>query len=81
MCQTGKCVVVQGLKVVLIMNLIIIDRSRIIQAFRFKEISKYDDGSQLMSAAKLCLEEAVQYCGVLCRILIKQFVGALDKHF
>ena len=80
MCQTGKCVVVQGLKVVLIINLIIIDHSRIIQAFRFIEISKYGDGSQLMSAAKLCLE-AVQYCGVLCRMLIKQFVGALDKHF
>ena len=27
-----------------------------IQAFRFIEISKYDDGGQLMPAAKLCLE-------------------------
>ena len=30
-----------------------------IQAFRFIEISKYDDGGQLMTAANLCLE-AVQ---------------------
>ena len=27
-----------------------------IQAFRFIEISKYDDGGQLMTAANLCLE-------------------------
>ena len=39
----------------LIINLIIIDLSRIRQAFRFIEISKYVDGSQLVSAAKLCL--------------------------
>ena len=30
-----------------------------IQAFRLREISKYDDGGQLMSAAKLCLEAVV----------------------
>ena len=48
--------VAQGLKVVVIINLIIIDHSRMIQAFRLREISKYDDGGQLMSAAKLCLE-------------------------
>ena len=59
MCQTDKCVVAQGLKVVFIINLIIIDHLRMILAFRFIEISKYDDGSQVMSAAKLCLE-AVQ---------------------
>ena len=56
MCQTDKCVVAQGLKVVLIINLIIIDHLRMTQAFRFIEISKYDDGGQLMSAAKLCLD-------------------------
>ena len=56
MCQTDKYVVAQGLKVVLIINLIIIDNSRMIQAFRFIEISKYDDGGQVMSAGKLCLE-------------------------
>ena len=60
MCQIDKCVVAQGLKVVLIINLIIIDNSRMIQAFRFIEISKYDDGGQLMSAAKLCLEAVPQ---------------------
>ena len=27
-----------------------------IQAFRFIEISKYDDGGQLMTTANLCLE-------------------------
>ena len=56
MCQTDKCVVAQGLKVVFIINLIIIDHSIMIQAFRFIEISKYDDGGQLMTAANLCLE-------------------------
>ena len=49
MCQTDKCVVAQGFKVVLIINLIIIDHSRMIQGFRFIEISKYDDDGQLMS--------------------------------
>ena len=39
--------VAQVLKVVVIINLIIIDHSRMIQAFRFIEISKYDDGDQL----------------------------------
>ena len=43
--------VAQGLKVVFIINLIIIDHSIMIQAFRFIEISKYDDGGQLMTAA------------------------------
>ena len=56
MCQTDKCVVAQGLKVVFIINLIIIDHSIMIQAFRFIEISKYDYGGQLMTAANLCLE-------------------------
>ena len=53
--------VAQGLKVALIINLIIIDHSRMTQAFRFIESSKYDDGGQLMTAADLCLE-AVLVC-------------------
>ena len=65
MCQTDKCVVAQGLKVVFIINLIIIDHSIMIQAFRFIEISKYDDGGQLMAAANLCLE-AVKLLGKIC---------------
>ena len=56
MCQTDKCVVAQVLKVVLIINLIIIDHSRMIQSFKLIEIGKYDDGGQLMSIAKLCIE-------------------------
>ena len=56
MCKTDKCVVAQGLKVVFIINLIIIDHSIMIQAFRLIEISKCDDGGQLMTAANLCLE-------------------------
>ena len=60
MCQTDKSVVAQGLKVAFIISLIIIDHSIMIYAFRFIEISKYDDGGQLMTAANLCLE-AVQY--------------------
>ena len=42
----------QGLKVVLIINLIIIDHSRMIQAFRFIEISKYD-GGQVMPRSNI----------------------------
>ena len=42
-----------------IINLIITNHSRMMQAFRFIESSKYDDGGQLMPAAMLCLE-AVQ---------------------
>ena len=34
-------------------NLIIIDHSRMIQAFRFIEISKYDDGGQLTTRGQL----------------------------
>ena len=59
MCQTDKCVVAQGLNVVFIINLIIIDHSIMIQAFRFIKISKYDDGGQLMTAANLCLEAVI----------------------
>ena len=59
MYQTDKCVVAQILKVVVTINLIIIDHSRMIQAFRFI-ILKYDDGSQLMTAANLC-REAVDF--------------------
>ena len=53
MYQTDKCVVAQVLKVVVIINLIIIDPSRMIQAFRFIEISKYDDGGQLTTCGQL----------------------------
>ena len=53
MYQTDKCVVAQVLKVVVIINLIIIDHSRMIQAFRIIEISKYDDGSQLTTHGQL----------------------------
>ena len=51
--QTDKCVVAQVLKVVVIINLIIIDHSRMIQAFRIIEISKYDDGGQLTTRGQL----------------------------
>ena len=53
MYQTDECVSAQGLKVVVIINLIIIDHSRMIQAFRFIEISKYDDGGQLTTHGQL----------------------------
>ena len=59
MCQTDKYVAEQGLKVVLIINLIVLDHSRKIQAFRFIEISKYYDGGQFMPTAKLCLEAVI----------------------
>ena len=36
-----------------IINLIIIGHSRMIQAFRFIEISKYDDGGQLTTRGQL----------------------------
>ena len=53
MYQTDKCVVAQVLKMVVIINLIIIDHSRMIQAFRIIEISKYDDGGQLATRGQL----------------------------
>ena len=53
MYQTDKCVVAQVLKVVVIINLIIIDHSRMIQAFRIIEISKYDHGGQLTTRGQL----------------------------
>ena len=53
MYQTDKCVVAQILKLVVVINLIIIDHSRMIQAFRFIEISKYDDGGQLTTHGQL----------------------------
>ena len=53
MYQTDKCVVAQVLKVLVIINLIIIDHSRMIQAFRFIEISKYDDDGQLTTRGQL----------------------------
>ena len=51
MYQTDKCVVAQVSKVVVVINFIIIDHSRMIQAFRFIEISKYVDGGQLMQGS------------------------------
>ena len=53
MYETDKCVVAQVLKVVVMINLIIIDHSRMIQAFRIIEISKYDDGGQLTTRGQL----------------------------
>ena len=53
MYQTDEYVSAQVLKVVVIINLIIIDHSRMIQAFRFIEISKYDDGGQLTTRGQL----------------------------
>ena len=47
------CVVAQVLKVAVTINLIIIDHSRMIQAFRIIEISKYDDGGQLTTHGQL----------------------------
>ena len=38
---------------VVIINLIVIDHSRMIQAFRIIEISKYDDGGQLTTRGQL----------------------------
>ena len=52
MCQTDKCVFAQGLKVVLIINLIMIDHSRMIQALRFIEISKYNGGQVMPRSSK-----------------------------
>ena len=54
--------VVQVLKVVVIINLIILDHSRMIQAFRIIEISKYDDGGQLMTRSQL-MQGSMQYTG------------------
>ena len=53
MYQTDKCVVAHVLKVAVIINLIIIDHSRMIQAFKIIEISKYDDGGQLTTRGQL----------------------------
>ena len=50
--------VAQVLKVVVIINLIIIDHSRMIQAFRIIEISKYDDGGQLATRGRLMQESS-----------------------
>ena len=65
MYQTDKCVVAQVLKVVVIINLIIIlvDHSRMILAFRFIEISKYDDGGQLTTRGQLMQGSSSQYTG------------------
>ena len=53
MYQTDECVSAQVLKVVVIINLIVIDHSRMIQAFRYIQISKYDDGGQLTTRGQL----------------------------
>ena len=53
MYQTDKGVVTQVLKVVVIINLITIDHSRMTQAFRIIEISQYDDGGQLTTSGQL----------------------------
>ena len=74
MYQTDKCVVAQVLKVVVIINLIIIDHSRMIQAFRIIEISKYDDGGQLTTHGQLMQGSSNMYlfylficiCGLHC---------------
>ena len=62
MYRTDKCVVAQVLKVVVIINLIIIDHSRMIQAFRIIEISKYDDGGQLKTRGQLMQGSSTE-CG------------------
>ena len=60
MYQTDKCVVAPVLQVVVIINLIIIDHSRMIQAFRIIEISKYDDGGQLTTRGQLMQGSSTQ---------------------
>ena len=67
MYQTDKCVVAQVLKVVVIINLIITDHSRMIQAFRFIEISKYDDGGQLTTRGQLMQGSSSLNFFYLCR--------------
>ena len=58
--QTDEGVSAQVLKVVVIINLIIIDHSRMIQAFRFIEITKYDDGGQLTTRGQLMQGSSTQ---------------------
>ena len=64
MYQTDKCVVAQVLKVVVIINLIVIDHSRMMQAFRIIEISKYDDGGQLTTHGQLMQGSSRDIAGV-----------------
>ena len=71
--------VAQGLKAVLIINLIIMDHSRMIQAFRFIEILKYDDGSQLMSSAKLCPEAVPHPSNFVNKMHIPAVAVFLDR--
>ena len=70
MYQTDKCVVAQVLKVVVIINLIIIDQSRMIQAFRFIEISKYDDGGQLTTRGQLMQGSSTELMAIAPKLLI-----------
>ena len=74
MVQTDKCVVAQGLKVVLIINLITIDHSRMIQAFRFIKISKYDDGGQIMPRSS-----TVQYFSE--SVTFQQFISIISGFY
>ena len=41
-------------------------------AFRFIEISKYDDGSQIMPAAKLCLKAVIVLIACHLKIWLKK---------
>ena len=81
MYQTDKCVVAQVLKVVVIINLIMIDHSRMIQAFRFIEISKNDDGGQLTTRGQLM--QGSSSC-VICEIQqpgkVKKGLADLPEH-
>ena len=67
---------------VVIINLIIIDHSRMIQAFRFIEISKYDDGGQLTTRGQLMQGSSTvkDEVRVLCRrINHKLPCGIMDE--
>ena len=57
----------QGVKVVVIINLIIIDHERMIQAFRIIEISKCDDGGQLMPRSSTLIVEVTSLVSLLCK--------------
>ena len=59
---------------VLIINIIIIYHSRMIRALRFIEISKYDDGGQLLPAVKLCLEAVEFYSTIVAECQFEQLL-------
>ena len=79
MYQTDKCVVAQVLKVVVIINLIIIDHSRMILAFRFIEISKYDDGGQLTTGGQLMQGSSTIYICVHFYCPVRMTVTGCNK--